>query len=97
MWRELGSFQALAHWHPMVNATPGEGEESDETRSVETRDGGKWVEHRLKTDPQQRLYRYEAASDDLPIADFRGEFRVREDRVVEMHGGVDRTVLGHLR
>jgi hypothetical protein len=79
MWRELGSFQALARWHPMVKATQGEGEEPGATRSVETRDGVKWVERELEIDPQQRLYRYEASSDDLPITDFRGEFRIRED------------------
>ena len=27
----------------------------------------------------QRLYTYEVTSDDLPITDFRGEFRIRED------------------
>jgi hypothetical protein len=79
MWRELGSFQALANWHPMVKATHGEGEEPGATRSVETRDGTKWVERELEVDPQHRLYRYEATSDELPIADFRGEFRIRED------------------
>jgi hypothetical protein len=79
MWEELGSFQALVRWHPMVKATHGEGEESGATRSVETRDGTTWVERLQEVDPGQRLYRYEVASNDVPITDFRGEFRIRED------------------
>ena len=31
-------------------------------------------------DPSQRLYRYEVASTELPLDDFRGEFRIREGR-----------------
>jgi hypothetical protein len=79
MWRELGSFQGLAHWHPMVKATRGEGEEPGATRSVESRNGVTWVERLLGGDPAQRLYRYEVTSNDLPVTDFHGEFRIRED------------------
>jgi Polyketide cyclase / dehydrase and lipid transport len=79
MWHDLGSFQALARWHPMVKATHGEGEEPGATRSVESRDGLAWVERLTEVDPEQRLYRYEVTSKDVPITDFRGEFRMRED------------------
>jgi hypothetical protein len=79
MWRELGSFQGLARWHPMVKATSGEGEEPGATRSVQTRDGVTWVERLHEVDSDQRLYRYEVTSKDMPVTDFRGEFRIRED------------------
>jgi hypothetical protein len=46
---------------------------------VETRDGTQWVERLQEVDPEQRLYRYEVVSNDVPITDFRGEFRIRED------------------
>ena len=79
MWRELGSFQGIAQWHPAVNAAHGEGEEPGATRTLETQDGMRWVERLMQVDQSQRFYCYEATSTDLAIADFRGEFRIRED------------------
>jgi mxaD protein len=78
MWRELGSFQDIAHWHPMVRTAKGEGEDPGVTRTLETHDGLRWEERLTERDPDQRFYRYEVTSTELPIADFRGEFRVRE-------------------
>jgi hypothetical protein len=78
MWRELGSFQGIAKWHPMVTAASGDGEEPGATRTLETADGLRWEERLTERDSAQRLFRYEAASSELPIADFRGEFRIRE-------------------
>jgi len=80
MWRELGSFQSIARWHPMVKVAEGEGEEPGATRTLETQDGLRWVERLTECDPSQRLYRYEVASTELPLDDFRGEFRIREGR-----------------
>jgi hypothetical protein len=80
MWRELGSFQGIAQWHPMVKAAHGEGEEPGATRTLETSEGLRWVERLTKRDTAERFYCYEATSTDLPVADFRGEFRIREDR-----------------
>jgi hypothetical protein len=79
MWQELGSFQAIARWHPMLKSAHGEGEEPGATRTLETAKGRRWEERLTETDPAQRLYRYELVSSDLPIADFTGEFRVRDD------------------
>jgi hypothetical protein len=80
MWRELGSFQSIARWHPMVVVADGEGEEAGATRTLETGDGLRWEERLTELDAAQRLYRYEVASTELPIAEFRGEFRIRDDR-----------------
>jgi hypothetical protein len=80
MWRELGSFQSILRWHPMVSGAQGQDEEPGATRTLATRDGGQWVERLTERDASQRLYRYEASSTDLPIADFRGELRIREGR-----------------
>jgi Polyketide cyclase / dehydrase and lipid transport len=80
MWQELGSFQGIARWHPMMKAVHGDGEEPGATRTLETSDGLSWEERLTERDAGQRLYRYEAASTELPIADFRGEFRIRDDR-----------------
>jgi hypothetical protein len=79
MWQELGSFQCIARWNPMLKDAHGEGEETGATRTLETYDGRRWVERLTEVDPAQRLYRYEVVSSELPIADFAGEFRVRDD------------------
>jgi hypothetical protein len=80
MWQELGSFQSISRWHPLVETAEGEGEEPGATRTLQTSDGLRWVERLTEVEPSQRLYRYEATSTELPIADFRGEFRIREGR-----------------
>src|SRR6476620_5746172 len=36
MWLELGSFQSIARWHPMVTTAEGEGEEPGAKRTLET-------------------------------------------------------------
>jgi hypothetical protein len=77
MWRELGSFQGIARWHPMVTAASGRGEEPGATRTLETEDGLRWEERLTERDDAQRFFRYVATSSDLPITDFRGEFRIR--------------------
>jgi Polyketide cyclase / dehydrase and lipid transport len=78
MWHEIGSFQGIARWHPMVKAAEGEGEEPGATRTLETEDGQRWVERLTERDSGQRFYRYEITSTELPIKDFRGEFLIRE-------------------
>jgi hypothetical protein len=80
MWRELGSFQSIARWHPMVTGAQGDGEEPGATRTLATRDGLQWVERLTEHDAAQRFYRYDVASTELPIADFHGELRIREGR-----------------
>jgi len=80
MWLELGSFQSIARWHPMVTTAEGEGEEPGAKRTLETSDGLRWAERLTQVDQAQRLYWYEMTGSELPIADFRGEFRIREGR-----------------
>jgi hypothetical protein len=62
----------------MLKHAHGEGEEPGATRTLETVDGRRWEERLTEVDPEQRLYRYDVTSTDLPIADFVGEFRVRD-------------------
>jgi Polyketide cyclase / dehydrase and lipid transport len=80
MWRDLGSFQSIARWHPMVKAAHGDGEVPGATRTLETSDGLRWTERLTQVEHSQWFYRYEVTSTVLPIADFRGEFRIREGR-----------------
>ena len=47
---ELGSFQSIARWHPMVTTAEGEGEEPGATRTLETSDGLRWAERLTQVD-----------------------------------------------
>ncbi len=78
MWCELGSFASIGRWHPMVTAVTADGEEPGATRTLDTEDGLRWEERLTERDAAQKLFRYEATSSQLPIDDFRGEFRVRD-------------------
>jgi hypothetical protein len=80
MWRDVGSFHSIAQWHPLVTVAEGEGDEPGATRTLQTSDGLRWQEHVTERDAAQGFYRYEATSTELPIADFRAEFRIREGR-----------------
>jgi hypothetical protein len=40
---ELGSFQSIARWHPMVTTAEGGGEEPGAKRTLETSDGLRWA------------------------------------------------------
>jgi hypothetical protein len=62
----------------MLTGVEGEGEEPGATRTLATQDGLRWEERLTERDTAQRVYRYEATSSELPIADFRGELRIRE-------------------
>ncbi len=79
MWREVGSFQGVARWHPMLVSSPDEGDQPGSTRTIQTRDGHRMVEQLTQVDSDEHLYRYEVTETALPIADYKGEFRIRED------------------
>jgi mxaD protein len=64
----------------MVVAGDGDGEEPGATRTLETTDGLRWEERLTERDAAQRFYRYEVTSAELAVAEFRGEFRIRDDR-----------------
>src|SRR6476620_1028086 len=80
MWGELGSFQSIAPWHPMVTTAEGEGEEPGATRTLETSDGVRGAERMTQTDQSPRVYLYALTGMVLPIADFLGGFPTRDGR-----------------
>src|SRR6476469_3818739 len=76
MRSRCGGARVVPEHRPMAS----EGEEPGATRTLETSDGLRWAERLTQTDQSQRLYWYEVTGSELPIADFRGEFRIREGR-----------------
>jgi Polyketide cyclase / dehydrase and lipid transport len=79
LWKEIGSFQGVGEWHPMLAAVEGRGEEPGSTRTAETRDGQRQVERLQEIDTAQHRYRYEMVSSPMPVSDYVGEFVVHGD------------------
>lgn len=80
LWQEVGSFQCVADWHPMLAKVDGDGEQPGAVRRAETTDG-QWQTERLQEIvPGQHLYRYAIVETAMPVRDYIAEFRVIDNR-----------------
>lgn len=76
LWRQVGSFQAVADWHPLLVSVTTDGEEPGAVREAVRWDGEKQVERLVEVDGSAHRYRYAIESTILPVTDCVGEFRV---------------------
>jgi hypothetical protein len=44
LWQEIGSFQGVGAWHPMLAAVDGDGEQPGAVRTATGKDGSEQVE-----------------------------------------------------
>jgi polyketide cyclase/dehydrase/lipid transport protein len=79
LWKEIGSFQGVGEWHPMLAAVEGQGEEPGSTRTAVTQDGQRQVERLQQIVPVQHRYRYQMVSTPMPVSDYVGEFVIHGD------------------
>lgn len=79
LWREIGSFQGLGRWHPMLAKVEGSGEQPGALRTAHTPDGQKVVEQLQEVDPTSHFYRYVMLSSPMPISGYISEFRVEDN------------------
>ena len=79
LWQEIGSFQGIGRWHPMLKKVEGEGEQPGSIRTPESANGRKAVERLREINPAQHFMRYEILSSPLPIKDFVVELRIAEN------------------
>lgn len=79
LWKEVGSFQRIGDWHPMLKRVEGEGEEAGAIRKATGRDGSEQVERLKEIHPAQRYYRYEMISTAMPVSGYMGELRVHDN------------------
>jgi hypothetical protein len=79
LWREIGGFGAVGHWHPMLPKV--ETKATGQTRWIRhtSRDGTRQVERLLEVSPEQHYYRCTMQSTPLPVADYVGELRIEGD------------------
>lgn len=76
LWREIGSFQSVGNWHPMLARVKGNGELPGAMRVAEAADGSRQIERLQLIDRKNHFYRYEVLSSPMPIDHYVGEFRV---------------------
>jgi hypothetical protein len=58
VWRRIGSFQAVADWHPIVETVEGSGDQRGAVREAVTVQGQRQVERLRELDESARFYRY---------------------------------------
>ena len=76
--KEIGSFTAVARWHPMLANVEAQGETVGSVRTAESKDGSKQVERLLELVPYQRFYIYGIVSTPMPVSDYIAEFSVED-------------------
>ena len=78
LWREIGEFGAVGHWHPMLAKVDSEGDREGALRMAEGRDGSRQTERQrlLEMAPEHHRYRYRMEITALPVRDYVGELRV---------------------
>ena len=79
LWHEIGSFQGVGRWHPMLTRVEGEGEQPGSIRMPESANGKKTVERLREINPAQHFMRYEILSSPMPIQGFVVELRVADN------------------
>jgi hypothetical protein len=78
LWREIGAFNAVGQWHPMLAKVESEGNRAGCKRIAEARDGSRQVERLIEFAPDQHFYRYEMEFTAMPVRHYVGEFRIED-------------------
>ena len=79
LWREIGSFQGVAAWHPMLERVEGNGEQPGAIRIPESKDGHKQTERLREISPVRHFMRYDIVSSPMPIKNYVAELCVADN------------------
>lgn len=79
LWQAVGQFRAIADWHPMIEKAEIEGEGKGSIRTLHLMGGGTITERLEELSPTERIYRYSIVQSELPVADYEGEIRVKDN------------------
>jgi len=78
LWREVGSFQGVGAWHPMLSAVKGDGEQPGAVRQATGKDGSEQVERLVEMNSSGHFYRYVMEASAMPVTGYSAEFRIRK-------------------
>jgi hypothetical protein len=79
LWHEIGSFQGVGRWHPLLTKVEGEGEQPGSIRVPESGNGQKQIERLREINPAQHFMRYAFVSSPMPIKGYVAELRVDDN------------------
>jgi len=78
MWREVGEFGTLNHWHPLVTALDVRRQADGDVRTANPRTPREQVERLRWEDASRHSYEYTLEHTHMPVRDFTGAFRLEE-------------------
>src|ERR1051325_6187613 len=76
LWREIGAFDRVGEWHPLVAKVESEGRR----RIAYDKEGLCQVEELQELDARHRRYRYTIDSTPMPIGNWVAELSVHDNR-----------------
>jgi len=75
LWKQIGSFDSVGDWHPMLESVEMVREGKDVTR-IAHGNAGEQTERLQRLDPRRHFYRYTLERSSIPVCDYTGEFRI---------------------
>lgn len=76
LWREIGGFDALGEWHPMLDRLELSYQGQRTARIARGKDGSEQVEWLIRLDPSQHFYEYAMERSALDVRDYTGKFQI---------------------
>jgi hypothetical protein len=76
VWGMMGSFCAIAAWHPVIAKCTEETQDGQTLRTLETGDGGKLLERLIASDGTAHRYSYAILESPLPVENYVSTLRV---------------------
>ena len=76
LWKQIGSFDSVGEWHPMLKSVEVVREGKDLTRIAHGNVGDDQTERLQRLDPRRHFYRYILERSSMPVRDYTGEFRI---------------------
>jgi hypothetical protein len=76
LWKDVGDFRAVSHWHPLVTALNVQGEGIGSVRTANPGTPQEQFERLRSVDMHRHCYRYALERSSLPVRDYVGEFRI---------------------
>jgi ribosome-associated toxin RatA of RatAB toxin-antitoxin module len=79
LWDLIGGFNALPAWHPAIEKSEVEEDDSGSIRTLTLAGGGKIVERLESQDDSGHSYSYAILESPLPLTNYHATIRVNED------------------
>ena len=79
VWKTIGPFCGISHWHPVVESCAISRNGDMEQRTLHLKGGGLLVEAQQSRDDKKMSYTYTILSGPLPVEDYKSTIMVEKD------------------